>query len=392
MTRDELMAIVRDIEPVIRKHAAAGERDRRVPKETADAIRTAGLFKIWVPKALGGWEVDPVTGCRVFEEVASIDSAAGWMVQMCSGVSLLGCWFGEEGIAEMHEGGDSVFADSFAPPMRLEAANGGYKVTGQASFASNCHHVDWFFGLGMEFEGEQPKRDADGNPATWVFAVPRAEYEIVENWNTLGMRGTGSHDVRIDGVFVPERRVARMVPLAQANNVAYRNGFDRIGGVIWPSIVSMGAVGLGIARAGLAAFKELCGTKTANFAISKVGASPLTHYRLGEAHAHMGAGRAYLYEKVDEAWQRASRGEAMATEGRCDLAAASAFAIHSAARAFDLVADSAGTSIGRDESPMSRYHRDLHTLTQHAFATANRYEDIGRMLLRHKPLFNMFEH
>jgi alkylation response protein AidB-like acyl-CoA dehydrogenase len=388
MTYEDLLTIVRRVEPVIREHADRGERDRRVPTETADAFRAAGLFKTWVPKTLGGWEVEPVAACRIYEEIARVDSAAGWMLQMCSTISLLGAWLGDQGVAEMYERGVPVCGDSFAPPMRMQPVAGGWKVTGQAAFSSNCHHVDWFFGLGMEFEGGAPKAGPDGAPIAMTFAVPRGEFAIVDNWNTVGMRGTGSHDVRVDGVFVPERRVAVFHPIDAARSAAYRSPLARLG-TIWLGITSMGAVGLGIARAAYDEFLELCGSKTPNYASSKVGEAPLTHYRLGEAHAHLGAGRSYLYGKLGGAWERVNRGEGLTGADRCDLAAASTFALQSAARALDLLGESAGTSMIRDENRLSRHFRDLKTLTQHVFTARNRYQDIGAMLLGRKPGFDM---
>lgn len=324
----------------------------------------------------------------MYEEVTRIDSGAGWMLQMCSAISLLGAWFGDEGVAEMHAVKDPVFGDSFAPPMRLDPVNGGYRVTGRASFASNCHHIDWYLGLGMEFEGEGPKPGRDGEPISMMFAVPRGEFEIVDNWNTLGMRGTGSHDVRVEGIFVPERRVAVFGPIAEARNRAYRNPLNSMG-AIWLGIASMGAVGLGIAQAAYDAFLEVCRTKTPNYSPSRVGEQTLTHYRLGEAHAQLGAARSYLYGTLGDAWERVQRGEPLRQGDRCDLSAASTFVFQATTRAMDLFAESAGTSMIRDESPLSRHFRDLRTLTQHVFTAKNRYRDIGLMLLGRDPAFDM---
>lgn len=384
MNYEELSSILRGVEPTIRRHGLEGERQRWVPQETADALRDAGLFKIWLPRPLGGWEVEPVVACRIFEDVARLDSAAGWMLQMCCTVSLISAWFGDEAIAEMHESSTPVFGDSFAPPMHMARSSSGWEVTGQAAFVSNSHHIDWFFGLGMEFDGDVPKPGPDGEPVSMIVAVPKAEFEVVENWNTVGMRGTGSHDVRVDRVFVPNRRVVPFRPYDEPQNGVYPAGLTRLGG-IWLGIASMGAVGLGIAQAAYDEFLVLCGAKTANYTLSKVGETPLTHYRLGEAHAQLGASRSYLYGALSDVWNRANGGAALTVEDRCELAAASTFVFQSAARALDLLAESAGTSMIREENALSRHARDLRTLTQHVFTAKNRYQDIGAMLLGREP-------
>ncbi len=388
MDIDDLLAVVSEIEPVIRDNASQGELERRVPKATAELLVKRGLLKTWVPEALGGWEIEPVAACRLFERVARIDSAAAWMLQMCSAVSTLAAWFGDEAVAEMHAGPDPVFVDSFAPPMRLRPVDGGWHVTGQVTFVSNCHHANWFFGLGMEFEGDEPRPGPDGEPVSHVFAVPRGEFEIVEHWETLGMRGTGSHDVRVDGVFVPERRVAPFGPLEAPRNASYPPGW--VHGPIWFGICSMGAVGLGIAQAAYDAFLGICATKTANYMPSKVGESALSHYRLGEAHAHLGAARAYLYQALGDSWARVQSGEALRNLDRARMGGAATFVFQSAAHAMELMAEAAGTSLIRDESPISRHFRDLRTLTQHVFTAKNRYQDVGLLLLERDTVFGMY--
>ncbi len=113
---EELHAIVRDLEPILRKFAPMAEADCKIPKEAIDEIREAGLFRIWIPEKLGGWDVDPVTACRIFEDIARIDSAASWSVQMSNGVAALGRFFGDQAVAEIYAGGSKILADAFAPP------------------------------------------------------------------------------------------------------------------------------------------------------------------------------------------------------------------------------------------------------------------------------------
>ena len=388
MDTQELLAIVSEVEPTIRENAPQGELEHRVPKATAEALVKSGLLKTWVPKSLGGWEVDPVSACRVFEEVARIDSGAGWMLQMCSTVSLLAIHFGDEAVAEMYSVPDPVFVDSFAPPMRLEAVAGGWEVTGQVTFVSNCHHADWFFGLGMEFEGDVPKPGPDGEPEGFVFAVPRAEFEIVEHWNTVGMRGTGSHDVRVEGVFVPDRRAVPFGPKLAPCNTSYPRIWANA--PIWGGICSMGAVGLGVAQAAYDEFLEICATKTGNYMASRVGESALTHIRLGEVHAHLGAARSYLYQALGDTWSHLEAGGELRNEHRARMGGAATFVIQAAARAMELMAEAAGTSMIRDEIALSRHFRDIRTLTQHVFTAKNRYQDVGLLILDQPTVLGMY--
>jgi hypothetical protein len=111
---DELSAIVKSIEPVLRENAAEAEAKCSLPQAAVDAVRKAGLFKLWVPESLGGWQVDPVTSFRVFEDISAIDSAAGWLVSMSAAISGLGLFLGDRAVEEMYKGGNNIFADGSA--------------------------------------------------------------------------------------------------------------------------------------------------------------------------------------------------------------------------------------------------------------------------------------
>lgn len=100
-TLPSLLDAVRQIEPVIRAYATDAERDRRLSDPVADAMRAVGLYRMWRPKALGGLEVDPMSAFRVLEEVARIDSAAGWNLQLSTAVDALGAWFPDDSAAEI---------------------------------------------------------------------------------------------------------------------------------------------------------------------------------------------------------------------------------------------------------------------------------------------------
>jgi hypothetical protein len=111
---DELSAIVKSIEPVLRENAAEAEAKCDLPKAAVDTVRKSGLLKLWVPESLGGWQVDPVTSFRIFEDVSAIDSAAGWLVQMSASISGLGLFLGDRAVEEMYKGGNNIFADAFS--------------------------------------------------------------------------------------------------------------------------------------------------------------------------------------------------------------------------------------------------------------------------------------
>ncbi len=344
MTRlQELLSKVKELEPHLRKHAAVAEAEHKLPKATVDAVREAGLFRIWVPEKLGGWEVDPATACRTFEAVARIDSAAGWLVQMSNTIGAFGLFFGDQAIEEMY-GGDTIFADALHPHGRAVPVAGGFELTGQFPFASACHHADWFFALARVMDGDSP-RSSNGQPETRLMALPMSDAEIVDNWDTLGMRGTGSHDVKAEKVFVPEHRAPTFEPITQAKNNTWPAAVSNL--TIWPGVASVGVVALGIADAALEEFIALTRAKTPAYQSQTLNTQSLAHYRLGEAKAVLGAARANMYENLDRAWSWATAGNFISTEQKCDMQLAVTYASSSSRDAVELVAASAGKSAVR---------------------------------------------
>ena len=371
----ELLSKVEELEPRIREHAAEAEAEHRLPNVTVDAVREAGLFRIWVPEKLGGWEVDPATACRTFEAVARIDSAAGWLVQMSNTIGAMGFFFGDQAIEEMY-GGDTIFADAFHPQGTAVPVAGGFELSGQFPFASACHHADWFFALARVMDGDVP-RSMNGQPETRLMSLPMSDAQIVDNWDTLGMRGTGSHDDKAEGVFVPEHRAPTFGPTVHAKNNAWPAPISNL--TIWPGIASVGVVALGIADAALEEFIALTRAKTPAYQSEALNTQSLAHYRLGEARAVLAAARAHVYETLDRAWSSARAGDSISTELKCELQLAGTYAARASRDAIELVAASAGTSSVRESSPLTRQLRDLNTITRHAYVSTDRYEDVGAL-------------
>src|SRR5215831_3316753 len=189
-----LLESVHEIEPVIRAHAADAERERRLPDAVADAMRGCGLYRLWRPRTFGGLEVDPMTAFRVLEEVARIDSAAGWNLQLSSAIDAIGPWFPDEGAIES-------FGGSFFPSRRAVAVDGGYRVTGQTPFVSGAHQAHWFLGLAQIYDGDTPRLGTDGAPMTLLTMCPASDAVIVDSWRTLGMRGNRQPRCRDDRRF-----------------------------------------------------------------------------------------------------------------------------------------------------------------------------------------------
>jgi len=159
-----LLAAAANIGSLLRERAAEGETQGRPTEATMNALREAGLFRLFAPRSLGGLEVDPVTCARVIEAVARFDSAAGWAIMVANSVDWWCSRLPDEGAEEIYaEGPDAIIATAFQPPVEATAADGGYRLSGQGPLASNVHGADWLM-LTAEVAGADGELVAIGGP------------------------------------------------------------------------------------------------------------------------------------------------------------------------------------------------------------------------------------
>ena len=313
-----LLDAVHQIEPVIHAHAEDAERERRLPDATAKAMRECGLYRLWRPKAFGGLELDPMTAFQVIEEVSRIDSAAGWNLQLSSAIDAIGAWFPDEGAKAIYGEPDSSFGGSFFPPRRAVAVEGGYRLDGRTPFVSGAHQAHWFLGLAHVYDGDTQRLSADGTPVTLLTMCPAIEAVIVDNWRTLGIRGTGSHDVAITDVFVPLSHTAVLAPYETPGSAyegpACINSPSGLRYRFWRHRRS-GSPGLPSTTCWSSA------RKTPAYLATPLRDRTPVQAAIGETEATLGAGRAYLYEALREIWEKALEGHLIDMPGKTEAAA-----------------------------------------------------------------------
>jgi indole-3-acetate monooxygenase len=379
VTADVLLDKVKEIAPIIRAHAAEAEAQRCLSRPVVDAMLQAGLYSMARPKAFGGLEVDPLTMFRVIEEVAHHDSAAGWNLQIATATNFHVAWLPEEGAAEiLNSHPNTIIAGSFTPGPRAVPVNGGYRLSGQWPFVSGGHEAHWFLFLPQIMDGDQPRRNDQGGPVQRFMFLPADKATILDTWHTLGMRGTGSDDVAVSDLFIPERHTALLVPLEKPGT-AYQGPLYRL--TIWVPIGLIAPAALGIARAALDDLIALARTKTPSFTGSSLAQRQVVQRQVAEAEAMLGSGRAYLYTTFQENWEAAVQGAEITLEQKLKMQLTTSHAVACAAKAVELVHAAAGTSSIRNEYPFQRYFRDVHTITQNASASASRYESVGARML-----------
>jgi len=205
---EELLSAARALEPVLRERAAQCQADRKVPDETIADFQAAGFFKVLQPEQYGGYAMDPQVFYALGLEIARTCPSSAWVL----GVVAVHNWqlalFDAQAAEDVWSEDPSVLiSSSYAPVGKVTPVEGGFKLSGRWSFSSGSQHCKWVF-VGAVV----PTPDEPFNMMNYrTFLVPISDYEIVDNWDVVGLQGTGSHDVVIEDAFVPEHRTHKVI-------------------------------------------------------------------------------------------------------------------------------------------------------------------------------------
>lgn len=378
-TVENLLEKVKAIAPIIREHAQEAEKASRLSRPVVEAMLEAGLYRMSRPKAFGGFELDPITMAKVIESVARYDSAAAWNLSLSVQVNCFLAWLPDAGASEILGGqSDTIVGTSFTPTGQAVPVDGGFRVSGQWPFVSGSRDCHWVMPIPFVMDGEQLRLDNNGLPIRRFMWLPTEDIEILNTWDTLGMRGTGSHDVVASDVFVPETRTALVAPLDSPGS-AFQGPLYRL--TIWAPIALLAPPALGVARSAIDDLVKMLSTKTSGLTGRSIRERQVIQRQVAEADAILKSARAFYYETLQDNWDAAVRGNDITLERKGQMQLATTHANVSAAKAVDLVHEAAGASAIRNQYKFQRYFRDARTMTQHAASSASRYESVGAVML-----------
>ncbi|MFD7003668.1 acyl-CoA dehydrogenase family protein [Streptomyces mirabilis] len=336
-----------------------------MPRDVVAEFKKAALYRASTPLRFGGEPLEPAEFLRRIERISEVDGSTGWVASFGSSLVYLAA-LPLETQAELYaEGPDVAFAGGPFPVQAAERAGSGYRISGRWKFASGCKGADV---LGV---GTRTGEDKSGRPLTAVLRPEQVD--IVENWEVVGMRGTGSHDLVVDGLVVPEQWT-----FVRGGEPTVDEPLYRYPAVAYAAQV-LAVVGLGVARAALdhvitqgGQVSFTGGPKAADRATFRIG--------VGEAEAQLRSARAFFYEMTQEVWSTVERGDPASTHQASQLRLAST---HLAKTSFEVVRAAyqlTGIPAIADASPMQRYLRDASVVPQHAFLQEGIYDAAGAVL------------
>jgi indole-3-acetate monooxygenase len=365
-----ILAAVRELTPLIATRSDEIERGRRLPVDLVACLRTAGCFRMLVPRRLGGAEATLTEHLQLVRELATADGSVGWTVMIGSSAPMILGKLPPASFDRVYaEGPDVVMAGTFNPTGAATVIDGGFQASGRWAFASGCEHADWFVAHCMVAD--------DSIPPLRMMVLPASEAHIIDTWTVSGLCGTGSHDFALDKVFVPA---------AQTFSVFEPGGLEGTMGRIPElqySSLAIAEVAVGIADGALADITTLATAKVPMFADSTLAANPLFRHRLAEADTQLRAARALLDSEVGNTWQLATAAEEFTPERRARIRSTAAWVTTTAAHVVDTAYTAGGGTALYSNCPLQRRLRDVHAITQHFLVKPDTFTLVGAVLAGH---------
>jgi 3-hydroxy-9,10-secoandrosta-1,3,5(10)-triene-9,17-dione monooxygenase len=359
----ELALRARALKPTLAGRVPRADELRRVPEETIADFQAAGFFRMLQPARWGGLEADPRTFFDVQMAVASACPSSAWVLGVVAVHSWQLALFPLQAQEDVWGSDRSVLiSSSYAPTGKVTRADGGYRISGRWSFSSGCDHCQWVFLGGMvppEAEGKPPEMR--------TFLVPRSDYTIDDNWHVMGLKGTGSKDIVIEGALVPEHRTHRLVdgfkrqsPGNEVNpSPLYRLPFGQI------FVRSVSSSAIGAAQGALDAFVEVAAKRVAAGDGAKVAEDPATQTVCARAAALIDEATLILERNVDEMMALVRAGKDIGIDRRVRFRYDSSMAVAKSVEAVDLLFTASGGRAIFLGSPLLRYFLDVHAARAH---------------------------
>jgi indole-3-acetate monooxygenase len=370
---DGIFAAVQSIEPLISDLRDQMEAQRRMPAPLVQAMMEAGVFRMAVPRAYGGGELDPMTQVRVVEELSRMEGSVGWLAMIGAAGGTMAAFLDPPVAQRLFGNVDSVFAGQLRPPQHAELVEGGFRVSGRYRFASGCQHASMMTCGCVLYEDGKPLLRDDGQQKARVMLIPSSKVTIVDTWDTTGMRGTGSHDFVVDDVFVPAEESVSVLERPRVSGRLYR--FAPI------YLVCHAGVPLGIARGALDYVLELCGRKELMPSRQLLRDDTHTQETVAWAEASVAATRNYVYGTLEDLWETLCKGDAASVNQRAQYRMMMVHCHQAAKQVISVLYDLAATSAIFRSHPLERYMRDIMTACQHRVVHPRMYRPAGRMLL-----------
>lgn len=366
-TREAWERVAR-LKPLILAHRDEAAELRRLPEPVAEAFMAEDVYRLLVPRDLGGLELDVATIFELGVAVSAVDASAGWNFGIgCGGAALLGV-LPLDRITAIYSTPDCCMAGSGNPGGKAVAVEGGYRVTGRWAWASAIYQSRWVAGSAQIYDGTTPRLTPNGQPMIRYVVLPKDQATIHDCWFTGGMRGTGSTEWEVNGLFVPASDVCGQPYAGDSEHPApvFRLPSFYFG-------LMLCAVGIGVARGAAEALRELASAPG-----SAVAKESFAHYAIAKAQAISDANFCNVREVAQRMWDKAVSHAPFTLEDRVRARRAYCHAAETSVDAVKLCFDAAGGAAIFEKNRFDRAMRDVHAVSTHKILSRRFIELAGQ--------------
>jgi len=306
ITAEMLIQRARDMIPYLAANAAKAETDRKIPDETVKKMQEAGFFRVLQPKRWGGYQMDPqvffeiqlalAEGCMSTAWIYGVIAVHNWQIALFDIKAQEDIWKDDTSV---------LIASSYMPVGKVTPVEGGFRFSGRWAFSSGCDHCDWVF-LG----GVVPPTEQNPAPDYRTFLVPRGDFKVLDTWHTFGLKGTGSNDIVVEDVFVPEYRTHSSLDGFRGTNPGidsktvplYQIPF----GQLFPRAVSGSTIGA--TQGAINAYRDVASKRVGTNTGSKTAEDPHAQMAVARAQSLVDSLRLRLFRIFDELMENARKG------------------------------------------------------------------------------------
>ena len=382
-SHEEVLAGVRALGAAIRDRATAADEARTLPRESIDALLTAGVTRILVPRIVGGYGLGLDTWFEVVREIAKADASHAW----CAGLMIhhphyISQFPGEAQKAVWADGVDIAIAASILPNARVTPVTGGYRISGQFPFASGINHSRWVLVGGID--------ESVGQPEWTFFLIGPNDFKILDTWHTGAMRATGSNTAVCDEAFVPQSHTVRLSDLREGKapgSALYPNPIYRAPFISYAPLAFVTPM-LGAAQGAYENVREWIKTRRGVGGIAISGITSI-QARLARAAADLDAAELLLRRVVDTAQAPTPPSLELRARSMRDFSYAAELCV----QAIDALMAMSGTAVFTASHPVQRAWRDIHFASMHVSLNPEQnFAHFGRTELAvprdsHQPFF-----
>lgn len=343
-----------------------------VPRDIVATMKKAGIFRSGTPRKFGGEALAPAPFLAMVERISKADGSAGWVAAFGSANTYLAALPIETQRKIYASGPDQVYAGGLYPLQEAKAVPGGWEITGRWHFASGCKGADW---IGVGIKDSISPDDGTQKPAL-MAVMPASEIEIVDNWNVVGMQGTGSHDTRLKDKFVAHEWTCARGAAGLIDEPLYR----------YPALAYQAevhaAVNIGLARAALDIVTDMAGGAKIMPGALRLSDRAYYKIKLGVCEAKWRSARMFFYDACEQAWEQIVAGNPVTEEIDMMLKLSATYAARVSMEVVNDAYQAAGMAAIQRTHRLQRIVRDAMVVTQHAALSELNYESAGALFAK----------